>query len=1063
MSEIKQDYWVSSEEFTQDESFVKASGNEFFDLPILNNIASEEENASTQGHNRRDFLKYLGFSIGAATIAAGCESPIRKAIPYVTKPDSIVPGIANYYSSTFIKGNDVLPIVVKTREGRPIKIEGNSLSKFSQGGTSARAQASVLDLYDIGRYRFAGQNKGKDYKKISWSDLDQQIGEKLTPAARIRLVSNSITSPSMMAAIAQFTAAYPGTKHVTYDPFSSSAIIIANERSFGKRVFPGYEFGNASIVVNFGADFLGTWVSPVEYSAAWTKTRKLKDFNKPDMSRLIQYESNMSYTGSNADNRMLIRPSEQGTAIVKLYNAVAALAGASTISSSGSLKNAKAEKSFSSVAQDLWANKNKGQSSLVISDSNNISEQIIINKINDLLGNYGKTIDLNNYSNQRKGVDSDMLDLIKDMNSNVVDVVIIMGDANPAFDLPDSSDFASGLKKVGLSVSLSTNPNETSVLCKYVAPANHFLESWGDAQPRKNFYYVMQPTIAPLFATRQAEITLLKWAKFGVTDYDAYIQNTWKGSLFSLQNEFSSFQSFWDNTLHNGLIELNAEAGGASVSIDVNSIAAGVTKPATGVEVKYYEPMGVGCGAYANNPWLQELPDPITRAVWTSVVHIPLKWDGDSRFDYYKDLNKDGLYVDFKSGKVNVENMPIVRQFGQMSDTLAIPLGYGRKEGNASAKNVGNYVMNTLSRDSDGNVRYWNDKVEITPTGGEDAHYASVQHHHTLGVTGKDKSNQTINVDEKALMTLGSGYQGSLTGRSILKSADMSNFAEKVKELKEFRAEASHLNNETMYPGHDDLYKQGHHWGLSVDLNSCTGCGACQVACVAENNVPIVGKNEVHRHHEMTWLRIDRYYYGDVESPNVFYQPMMCQHCDNAPCENVCPVNATNHSAEGLNQMAYNRCVGTRYCANNCPYKVRRFNWSDFTTADLFGKNEKNVMPDGETLFYEDNLTRMVLNPDVTVRSRGVIEKCSMCIQRIQEGKLRAKIESRPLKETDITTACAAACPTGGIIFGDQNTKDGILNTEWSNPTTYFALEEINVRSKVGYKMRLTNKNADLA
>jgi len=256
-----------------------------------------------------------------------------------------------------------------------------------------------------------------------------------------------------------------------------------------------------------------------------------------------------------------------------------------------------------------------------------------------------------------------------------------------------------------------------------------------------------------------------------------------QGSLFSLQNEFSSFQSFWDNTLHNGLIELNAEAGGASVSIDVNSIAAGVTKPATGVEVKYYEPLGVGCGAYANNPWLQELPDPITRTVWTSVVHIPLKWDGDSRFDYYKDLNKDGLYVHFKSGKVNVENMPIVRQFGQMSDTLAIPLGYGRKEGNASAKNVGNCVMNTLSRDSDGNVRYWNDKVDITPTGGEDAHYASVQHHHTLGVTGKDKSNQTINVDEKALMTLGSGYQGSLTGRSILKSADMSNFAEKVKEL----------------------------------------------------------------------------------------------------------------------------------------------------------------------------------------------------------------------------------------------------------------------------------------
>ena len=281
--------------------------------------------------------------------------------------------------------------------------------------------------------------------------------------------------------------------------------------------------------------------------------------------------------------------------------------------------------------------------------------------------------------------------------------------------------------------------------------------------------------------------------------------------------------------------------------------------------------------------------------------------------------------------------------------------------------------------------------------------------------------------------------------------------------MKEFRATAAKLNNETLYPGFDHLYKQGHHWGMSIDLNACTGCGACQVACISENNVPIVGKKEVHRQHEMTWLRIDRYYYGDVESPNVFYQPMMCQHCDNAPCENVCPVNATNHSAEGLNQMAYNRCVGTRYCANNCPFKVRRFNWADYTTADLFGRNELNVMPDGESLFYEDNLTRMVLNPDVTVRSRGVIEKCSLCVQRIQEGKLRAKAEMRPLKETDIKPACATACPAGAITFGDQNMKDGILNKEWDEPTTYFVLEEINVKGKIGYKMRVTNKNADLS
>jgi len=1062
MSELNQGYWVSSEEFTQDESFVKDLNKEFYDLPILNNMAQEQPEAAA-GHNRRDFLKYLGFSIGAATIAASCETPIRKAIPYVSKPDTIVPGVANYYASTFIKGNDVLPVVVKTREGRPIKIEGNTLSRFTEGGTSARAQASVLDLYDTGRYKYAGQPDGKGgVTKMKWSDLDKAVMDKLAAGGNIRIVSNTITSPSMNAAISQFIAAYPTARHITYDPYSSSAILIANERSFGKRVFPGYDFGNAQLIVNFGADFLGTWVSPVEYTNGWTKNRKIRNFDKPDISRLIQYESNMSYTGSNADNRLLIRPSEQGLAIVKLYNAVAALTGVAPIAAGGTLKNAKAEKSFAAVAKDLVDNKNAGKASLVLSDSNNIAEQIIINRINDLLGNYGRTIDLNNYSNQRKGIDSDMVNLIREMNAGTVSAVIIMGDANPAFDLPDSADFVTGLKKSGLSVSLSTVPNETSALCSYVAPANHFLESWGDAQPRKDFYYVMQPTISPLFETRQAEQSLLTWAKTPVADFSAYIQNIWKSGLFGLQSEYSNFQSFWDNTLHNGLIELSSQSGAGVVAINVTGLGAAVTKPGDGLEVKYYEPMGIGFGAFANNPWLQEMPDPVTRAVWTSVVHIPLKWDGDSRFEYYKDLDKDGLYVHFKSGKDTVDNVPVVRQFGQMADTIAIPVGYGRKEGNASAKNVGNYVINTLTRDADGNVRYWNDKAEITPTGKADAHYASVQHHHTLGVRGKDKSNQEINVDEKAIMTLGNGYQGGLTDRSILKSADVSNFAQKVKELKEFRANAAHLNSETLYPGHDDLYKQGHHWGLSVDLNTCTGCGACQVACVSENNVPIVGKREVHRHHEMTWLRIDRYYYGDVESPNVFYQPMMCQHCDNAPCENVCPVNATNHSAEGLNQMAYNRCVGTRYCANNCPYKVRRFNWADYTTADLFGRNELNVMPDGESLFYEENLTRMVLNPDVTVRSRGVIEKCSMCIQRIQEGKLRAKAEMRPLKETDIKPACATACPTGGITFGDQNMKDGILNKEWAEPTTYFALEEINVKSKVGYKMRVTNKNAQL-
>lgn len=1071
MSELKENYWSGVEEFLQEEEFVKQTENEFYDLPILNEISKVESTSESLGPNRRDFLKYLGFSVGAATIAASCETPIRKAVPYVVKPDTIVPGVANYYASTFIKGNDVLPIVVKTREGRPIKIEGNTLSKFSDGGTSARAQSSVLDLYDTDRMKQPGlSNSNGAFNRTSWEDLDKEIIAALSPTSKVVILSNTICSPSTLAAINVFKTAYPATRHIQYDPVSNSAMLLANEKSFAKRIIPGYKFDKASLVVNFGADFLGTWISPVEYASAWAKTRKLTNFTNPDISRLIQYESNMSYTGANADNRILIKPSEQGLAIAKLFNAVAAQLGGGSVQVAGSLSNSKAEKSITVTANDLVQRSKSGKATLVISDSNNVAEQLLVNKINDLLGNYGKTIDLTNHSLQRQGIDKDMLSLMSDMSAGNVDMVIVLGEANPAYDLPESKQFADAFKKVKVRVSCTISPNETSAISTHSAPDHHFLESWGDAQPRKDIYLIMQPTIEPLYNTRQAQTSLLKWAGSGYasrlkgSEYQSFVQDNWRNTLFSQQQQFSSFQTFWDNALHDGILELTAVSGGGSVIADaISSASTSITQPGKGVEVKIYEPIGVGSGAFTNNPWLQEMPDPVTRSVWNSLVHIPLWWNGDNNFEYYKNLKEDGLLASISNGKVKIDEIPVVRQFGQMKDTLAIPLGYGRTVGNPTAKNVGKYAYNFLNRDTDGNIQYWASNIELIPTGGKDKDYASVQHHHSLGVRGKDKSGKEINVDEKAVMTIANGYQGGLVDRSILRSADLSNLSHKLEELKEERAEANVLNNETLYPGHDDLYNQGHHWGLSIDTNACTGCGACQVACVAENNVPIVGKQQVRKHHEMTWMRIDRYYYGDVESPNVFYQPMMCQHCDNAPCENVCPVNATNHSAEGLNQMAYNRCVGTRYCANNCPYKVRRFNWLDYTTADLFAYNENNPLPDGTSKFYEDNIIRMVLNPDVTVRSRGVIEKCSLCIQRIQEGKLKAKIEKRDLKDGDIKTACVTACPTSAIQFGDQNKKDGLLKKHWNEPTTYFVLEEINTKSKVGYKMKVTNKNKDLA
>ena len=351
--------------------------------------------------------------------------------------------------------------------------------------------------------------------------------------------------------------------------------------------------------------------------------------------------------------------------------------------------------------------------------------------------------------------------------------------------------------------------------------------------------------------------------------------------------------------------------------------------------------------------------------------------------------------------------------------------------------------------------------VSVSNKVGKDSEFACVQHHHTFGVTGPDADGSIINVDEKAVATLGTGYQGAITDRSIFYHSHINDVAQWQKELDHKREHAQHLNSKTLYPDHSTWYEMGHHWGMHIDLNACTGCAACTVACMAENNVPVVGKTEVYRHHEMTWLRIDRYFYGDVNNPNVVYQPMMCQHCDNAPCENVCPVSATNQSSEGLNQMTYNRCVGTRYCANNCPYKVRRFNWLDYNTADLFPINE--VPLNGEEIPHgADNLTRMVLNPDVTVRARGVIEKCSFCVQRLQEGKLVAKKEGRRLKDSDVRTACQTACPTGAITFGDQNNKNDDLGKKMAEPLNYIVLEEVNARSSVTYKTKVNNRDESL-
>lgn len=1060
MEKKMDNFWVGGKDLTHDQDFIANSQQEVHPKAssTLENLG-EEGVAESIGGNRRDFLKFLGFGLGAATIAAGCDIPVRRALPYVVKPDDIVPGLATYFASAIVTGGEYCPVLVKTREGRPIKIEGNDLSKMTSGGTSARAQASVLSLYSLDRYTMPQINVDGLFKKATWKAIDNRVSKALASASNVRVVSNTILSPTLKNAITEFTSKYGG-KLVTYDPVSSSAALDANEKNFGVRALPGLAFDKADVVVSFDADFLGTWVSPVEYQNKYMMRRKMHDVKSAqNTSRLIVVEAGMSLTGSNADNRILVKPSEQGAAIAYLASKIVGGVSVPAL-------NAKAKKALDKTAAHLMSAKGK---SIVISASNNVAEQELINAINASLGNIGNTVDYGDVSYQRQGSDSEMRQLIADVKAGRVDT-IIFNECNPVYDHPQGAELKAAMAKTKMSIALCGSPNETSAACTLIAPVHHNLESWGDARPKASEYAVIQPTIKNLFDTRQAGHSFLVWAdsanlnKTAKQPYYEYLKSQTKAGAFSGQSEYVLFSSFWDGWLHDGVASSKVSGGAASFSGSAASAAAGISKPLAGdIEIEFKESLQVGNGVYANNPWLQEMPDPVKRTSWGNYLAIPVSFDGGRRMIGMNGL-EDGDLVDVTIGDKTI-TVPVVQQFGQTPGTVSLALGYGREVVGKAGAGIGANVYDCLS--SKNGVEYYTNKVSVGNSKGKEKYYSSVQYHHTYGVTGNDaKTGEVKNADEAALVffdyfTGVEGFQGALTDRSVVYTSNVKDLAEKVEHMHHKREHAQHLNDAQIYKGHDDLYKMGHHWGMHVDLNSCTGCGACVVACMAENNIPVVGKKEVSRHHEMTWLRIDRYFYGDVNNPNAVYQPMMCQHCDNAPCENVCPVNATNHSSEGLNQMAYPRCVGTRYCANNCPYKVRRFNWLDYTTADLFPGNQPSINGE-DPAFGTNDLTRMVLNPDVTVRVRGVIEKCSFCVQRIQEGKLTAKLEGRRLRDSDVRPACQTSCPTGGITFGDMNNKGGELDTKLQSPLNYIALEEVNVRSSVTYTMKVNNRDESM-
>ncbi|MDP3463558.1 MAG: 4Fe-4S dicluster domain-containing protein [Bacteroidales bacterium] len=954
-------------------------------------LTLEQEAKKNNEPNRRDFLKLFGFTVASAAVVASCEQPVRKAIPYLIQPEEIVPGKASYYASTFFDGTDYCSILVKVRDGRPIKIEGNKLSAITGGGTSARAQASVLNLYDNYRYT----KPLVQGEEASWSEMDRQITDKLeaisAKGGKIVMLTPTIISPSTKAVIAAFSEKYPTTSHIQYDNVSASGIRKANEISFGEAFVPSYHFDKAKLIVSFDADFLGTWLSPVEFTRQYISNRKLHE-GKTTMSRHIHLEGGMSLTGSNADKRIALKPSQQKAAIAQLY-----LALIQQSSQNGPVAEMPA------IANELLDAKG---TSLVVCNSNDHETQLIVNAINQLLGNYENTINTQVHLKVRQGNDQVMAKLIDELNAGLVDGIILY-DVNPVYDYPERDKVISGLQKASLKISMPVLREETSSYVDFVCPDHHFLESWNDFEVKTGHYTFAQPAIRPIFNTRSAQESLLKWAG-KEKDFRLFIQEYWEKNLFPASG-YLSFTAFWNEKIHDGIYDSGIIDPKPLVYIDTDIeglVGKASVLPDSDIDLDLYYNISVGNGKHANNPWLQELPDPITKICWDNYAAVSQKLA-----DEYELKDEDLITIN-QTGPY-----PVIIQPGQEHHTVSLALGYGREKSGKSSEGIGVNAY-PLVKMEDGSRHLQTAGVVINKVAGN-YRLARTQTHH------------------------------SMEGREIVRDTTLQEYLVKPNSGNEVREEIKkHLKS--IYP--KKTY-DGFHWGMAIDLNSCIGCNACIVACSAENNVPVVGKEQVLMAREMHWIRIDRYYKGDPDNPELIRQPVMCQHCDNAPCENVCPVAATTHSNEGINQMAYNRCIGTRYCNNNCPYKVRRFNFFDYTNADSF---QGNLYDPAEMTV---DLRKLVLNPDVTTRAKGVIEKCSFCIQRIQDTKITAKIENRELVDGEVVTACAQACPSQAIVFGNLNDTESRVAKMFADERNYHVLEELHVLPSVGYLTKVKNTN----
>lgn len=988
-------YWKSWDERPGQTGLVQISTNEFPE-PL--------DRPATQ-LDRRSFLKAAGITAAAAAVAAGCSrAPVEKAIPYLVQPEEIVPGVSYFYASGCGGCAAGCGVLIKTRDGRPVKLEGNPEHPLSQGGLCAIGQASLLELYDSRRLKkplIQGQPS-------TWTEVDRRITQELaairSTGGAVRFLSGTICSPALNAEIDAFLADLPDARRVTYDALSSSAILDAHEETHGARLLPHYRLDRAEVIVSIDADFLGTWISPVEYTAGYRAGRRL-DAQPPKMSFHAQLESRLSLTGTKADQRIVLSPQELSRAAERLARSVAALAGMSLPAGAAEVPS---DVLSEELARRLWDARGR---SLVISGLQDRRAQVLVNFMNHLLGNYGPVVDLEHPSRQKAGNDRELQQLIDELRAGAVAALFIYG-ANPVYDLPQGQGLAEEIKRVRLVIGFSDHLDETASGAQFVCPEPHAMESWGDGEPVRGTLTLFQPAIHRLGDTRAALESLRAWRGRPQPAYDT-LREFWQSRIFPQQSAEEDFQAFWDRSVEAGFAQLTVAPVSAR-EFYLPSLAAVSEQPLSAEEFSLvlYPKVGLRDGRHALNPWLQELPDPISKIAWDN--YACLSPAAASRLGLEQG-NVVRIEVGPPEGQKRSMDLPVCVQPGQHDQMVAVALGYGRLGterfadagpkwwfGRPHTGLVGKNAAPLLTY-RDGALQYVQPRVRLIKTGEKYA-LASTQSHHTLTLP-------------KQLPLMGG------EPRELMREMTLA-------ELAGGAVASSHHapQGNGLWP--DDHPHTGHRWGMAIDLTACTGCSACVIACQAENNIPVVGKDEVLRHREMHWLRIDRYYAGETD-PAVVHQPMLCQQCGNAPCETVCPVLATVHSAEGLNQQIYNRCIGTRYCANNCPYKTRRFNWFDYAR--------------------NDRLQNLALNPDVTVRSRSVMEKCTFCVQRIEAARIEARRRGVAIADGEIRTACEQSCPAQAIVFGDLNDPESRVSRMARDPRRFAALEEFNFRPAINY------------